>query len=341
MARKNKLSPTIQDVAAAAGVSITTVSRVLNNRYGVASDTYSRVKSVVEELGYESSLVAKSMRSHQNNVIGFIVPDLELSFNTELVKGVARAIKRYGYELIIYSQGNTALGDFRPDWEKKHITRLSGSLTDGIIISTPTTVDLPANFPLVAIDPNKESNNFPSVISTNREGVLSITKYLTDLGHRRIGFIGGRSDLQSAIRRLQGYKDGLRQAGLPIAPELIEEGDYTRQTGFACTQKLLGLPNPPTAIFAANDQSAIGVLDAARDAGLRVPEDLSVAGFDNIPEAASSKPALTTVDQFMRDMGYEAIEILVKLIQGEPLEHNVHKVQTELVIRDSCRPLTS
>ena len=109
MTRRNKLSPTIQDVAAMAGVSIATVSRVLNNRYGVASGTYSRVKSVVEELGYESSLVAKSMRSHQTNVIGFIVADLELSFNAELVKGVARAIKEYDYELIIYSMGNIFL----------------------------------------------------------------------------------------------------------------------------------------------------------------------------------------------------------------------------------------
>ena len=340
MARKNKLSPTIQDVAAAAGVSIATVSRVLNNRYGVASDTYSRVKNVVEELGYESSLVAKGMRSHQTNVIGFIVPDLELSFNTELVKGVARAIKEHGYELIIYSMGDTALGAFRLDWEKKHIARLSSSLTDGIIISTPSTVDLPANFPLVAIDPNKESSNFPTVISTNREGVLSVTKYLTDLGHRRIGFIGGRSDLQSATRRRQGYEDGLRQAGLPIAPELIEEGDFTRQTGYACAQKLLSLSNPPTAILAANDQSALGVLDAAEEARLDIPEDLSVAGFDNIPEAASSKPALTTVDQFISDMGHEAIEILVKLIQGKSLENNIHKVQTKLVIRDSCRSIS-
>jgi LacI family transcriptional regulator len=164
-------------------------------------------------------------------------------------------------------------------------------------------------------------------------------EYLIGLGHQRIGFIGGRTDLQSALRRFQGYKDGLRKANLPVEEALIQPGDYTRESGHIGAQKLLSLTRPPTAIFAANDQSAIGVLQAAEEAGLRVPDDLSVVGFDNIPEAAYVKPSLTTVDQFVDQMGHVAAEMLIRLVQGQPLENNMYKMHTELVIRDSTRAI--
>jgi LacI family transcriptional regulator len=168
-----------------------------------------------------------------------------------------------------------------------------------------------------------------------------VMEYLVGLGHRRIGFIGGRPELQSAVQRLQGYKDGLRQAGIPLDPELIQAGDYSTATGMICAQKLLDLSDPPTAIFAANDQSAIGVIKAAQEAGLHVPDDLSVVGFDNIPEAAYIHPGLTTIDQSVDKMGYVATEMLISLVRGESLDSNLYKMPTHLIIRDSCRPVVN
>jgi len=166
-------------------------------------------------------------------------------------------------------------------------------------------------------------------------------EYLIGLGHRRIGFIGGRPELQSAVQRLQGYKDGLSEAGISLDPELIRAGDYSEEGGFACAQRLLSLSDPPTAIFAANDQSAIGVIRAAREAGLDVPSDLSVVGFDNIPEAAYINSGLTTVDQFIDKMGYVATEMLIDLVQGKSLESSLYEMPTQLIVRDSCRAVTS
>ncbi len=331
-----KSTLTIQDVARAADVSVSTVSRVLNDKDDVAPETYEKVQRVIMELGYTSSLAAKSMRSRKTNAIGLIVAKLNEPFNIEVMKGVDQAIIDFCYDLIIYTSGhNTA--DSASDWERDYIARLNGSLTDGIIIATPATTNLPTAFPLVTIDPHIQNDNFPAVITTNRDGALSVMEYLVNLGHRRIGFIGGRSDLQSAIRRRQGYEDGLNRAGLPVISELIQTGDYTRKTGYDCAKKLLNLPHPPTAIFAANDESAIGVMEAAREAGLRIPEDLSIVGFDNIPQTAHLTPPLTTVDQSIDKMGYIATEMLIQLIQGKPLENRLHKIPTRLIVRDSCQ----
>ena len=192
---------------------------------------------------------------------------------------------------------------------------------------------------MVVVDPNNVTPDCPAVIATNRAGALAAIEYLISLGHHRIGFIGGRPELQSAVRRLQGYKDGLQQAGIPLDPHLIQAGDYSRRTGGACAQRLLSLSEPPTAIFAANDQSAIGAIQAIHQAGLRVPDDVSVVGFDNIPEASYTNPGLTTIDQSIAEMGCVATKMLMSLIDGDSLESNVYKVPTQLVVRDSCRAI--
>jgi LacI family transcriptional regulator len=310
----------------------------LNNKDYIATETYEKVQRVIDELGYASSLAAKSMRSYKTNAIGLLVNNLKNPYSIEVMKGVDRAIGELGYDLIIYTTGNEAT-DLGIAWERQHVARLNGSLTDGLIVVTPTTTNLPSAFPLVTIDPHVQEDNFPSVISTNRNGALTVMEYLIRLGHRRIGFIGGRPDLQSAIRRQQGYEDGLRQANIPLVPELIQPGDYGRKTGADCARKLLSLPNPPTAIFAANDQSAIGVMEAAAEAGVRIPEDLSLVGFDNIPEAAFTQPPLTTVNQFIEELGYRATKLLVDLIQGKSLETKLYKIPTQLVLRNSCRAI--
>ncbi|HOT91317.1 MAG TPA: LacI family DNA-binding transcriptional regulator [Anaerolineae bacterium] len=334
---RSKTSLTIRDVAEACGVSVSTVSRVLNDKDDVAPETYEKVRRVIAELGYSSSLAATSMRSRRTNVIGVLVISLGDPFSLELFKGIGRAVHGTEYDLFVYSSGPTA-ANMQPGWERRHLSRLDGSIADGLLVVTPTTEDLSSISPLVAVDPH-EHNVFPAVISTNREGAIAVMEYLLDLGHRRIGFITGRKGLLSASRRQQGYLEALERAGVPLDPDLIQEGDYSRERGFSCAQQLFGLPDPPTAIFAANDQSALGVMDAAREAGLRVPEDISVVGFDNIPQAAGCVPGLTTVDQFVSEMGYIATTMLIKLMRGETLEEPLRRIPTRLIIRDSCRAI--
>ncbi len=333
--KKNTL--TIRDVAEACGVSVSTVSRVLNDKDDVATETYEKVRRVIAEMGYTSSLAATSMRSRRTNVIGILVVDLGDPFSLELFKGIGTAIRGTEYDLIVYSGGRVA-ATAESGWERRHLSRLDGSITDGVLVVTPTTEDLTAISPLVAVDPH-EHNTLPAVISANREGAIAVMEYLIGLGHRRIGFITGRQGLVSTSHRQQGYIEALEQAGLPVDPALIQPGDYTRETGFHSAQHLLALADPPTAIFAANDQSALGVIDAASEAGLHIPEDLSVVGFDNIPQAMCSVPGLTTVDQSVSEMGYVATTMLIKLIQGETLDEPLCKIPTRLVIRDSCRSI--
>ena len=166
---------------------------------------------------------------------------------------------------------------------------------------------------------------------------MEVMNYLIGLGHRRIGFISGRPEIASGQQRLKGYQDALQNAGIEIDPSLIAPGDFTQKSGQRCTRQLLSLDHPPTAIFAANDQSAMGVFEAASDMGVQIPSDLSVVGFDNIYEAHFM--GLTTMDQNLAEMGSIATEMLVKLINGEKLEPEIYKMQTRLVERTSCQRL--
>jgi LacI family transcriptional regulator len=325
---------TIGDVAAQAGVSIATVSRVVNGRYGVAPGTYSRVRAVVDDLGYESSLVARSLRSRRTNVIGIVVADLE-PFSAELLKGAARAIRGTGYELIVYSGGGHV--EDQVGWERRYLSRLNGTLTDGTILVTPTVVDVPSGAPVVAVDPHAGSSTLPTVDSQNLEGAVAATEYLISLGHRRIGFLAGRPDLDSARLRELGYREALDKAGIAYDPQLVRVGGYTQETAETPARELLLLDQPPSAVFAANDVSAIGTMKVAAELGLDVPEDLSVIGFDNIPESALSTPPLTTIDQSIQEMGSEAARLLIELI-NEPAREPAHlTLPTKLVVRQSCR----
>jgi LacI family transcriptional regulator len=314
------------------------VSRVLNDKDDVAPETYEKVQGVIQQMGYTSSLAARSMRSRHTNVIGLIVPDVADPFTIQVMRGVNRAIASFDYDLIAYTSGSIRRHS-TAERERYFVSLLNGSITDGIVIVTPYATSFSTAAPVVAVDPNNESPDCPSVISTNHAGALAAMEYLIGLGHRRIGFVGGRPDLQSAKRRLRGYLDALAQAGIPPEQALIEEGDFTTDMGRLCAQRLLSLPEPPTAIFAANDQSAIGTMEAVREAGLRIPGDLSVVGFDNIPESAYINPSLTTVDQFIDRLGSVATEMLIDLIQGKLLDSDQYKVETQLIVRDSCQTI--
>ena len=219
--------------------------------------------------------------------------------------------------------------------EQKYVSLLAKSISDGVIVVAPATAEYNVDKPIVSIDPVMSNPSFPAVHATNYQGSLDAMQYLFGLGHRRIGFIGGRAELESANRRLSGYHDALQKAGIPIADELIASGDYTTETGIESGRKLLELEDRPTAIFASNDQMAMGVYQVAEEMGLRIPDDLSLVGFDNIPE--SKYLGLTTVDQFISEMGYTATQMLIKIINDIPLEDQTFKIQTQLVVRNSCR----
>lgn len=333
--RRARRAITIEDVAKEAGVSVSTVSRVLNNKEDVSSETSFRVQQVIEGMGYASSLAARGMRSHRTNVIGLIIPDIATPYCQETMLGVNRVIAQIDKDLLIYTSGSGQKGNVAQH-ERSYVALLNGGTADGVIVVTPTATNFSSHAPVVLLDPNNENPDFPAVISTNREGALSVINYLVGLGHRRIGHISGRMELVSSNQRLQGYKDGLIAAGIQIDDELIITGDYRRNSGYCATQKLLSLPDRPTAIFAANDDSAFGVYQAAEEAGLKIPEDLSVVGFDNIRESAFTKPALTTVDQFLEEMGAAATEMIFRLLNDEKLPARVQVIQTQLIIRNSC-----
>jgi LacI family transcriptional regulator len=335
-----KATVTIRDVAEAAGVSVSTVSRVLNDKDDVAQETYQKVQEVIDALGYTSSLAARGMRSRRMNVIGLVTPDVGDPFTIQVMKGVSRAIAELDYDLMVYTGGEFQR-ETSADRERRFVSLVGSGITDGIIVVTPATTSFPTVSPVVVVDPNVENHGCPAVIATNRDGALAVVEYLIGLGHRRIGFISGRLELQSAVRRLEGYKDGLVRAGIPLDPDLIQTGDYSRKTGFACAQRLLNLSDPPTAIFASNDQSATGAIKAIYEAALRVPGDISVVGFDNIPDVAYTHPGLTTVDQSIDTMGYIATKMLTSLIEGDSLESDLYKVPTRLIVRDSCRTINN
>jgi len=326
---------TMQQVAAEAGVSVSTVSKVINGRYGVASDTVEHVTRVIERLGYEASLVARSLRNHRTNVIGVLVADFE-PFSVEVLKGAADAIHDSGFELVAYSSGGRV--DEHVGWERRYLSRLMGTLVDGAVLVTPTVTDVQFDGPIVAVDPHTGPSRLPTVTADNLQGARLGVGHLLELGHTRIGMITGREDLVSAQRREQGYGEALAAAGLSVDESLVRNGAFEPDPARAAARELLSLPEPPTAIFAANDLSALVTLEVAAELGIEVPGRLSVLGFDNIPESALADVPLTTVEQPIRRMGHDAIVMLTELIAGGTLGQSHVTVETGLVVRRSTAP---
>ena len=333
--QKMKKSVTIQDVAESAGVSVSTVSRVLNGKTDVSLATQQRVQQIIDELGYTTNLAARSMRSAKNNLVGLIMPDIAYPFAVEVMRGANQAIAESNFDLLVYTTGDVYKTG-RASHEQKYVSLLNNSITDGCIIVAPVTGEFETDAPIVSIDPVMSNPSYPAVHATNYQGALEAMDHLLQAGHQRIGFITGRAGLESSRRRMLGYREALQKAGLPVNEELILDGDYTTKTGIKCARQLLSMDKPPSAIFASNDQAAMGVYQVAQEMGLHIPEDLSVIGFDNIMESKYMK--LTTVDQFIYQMGYVATQMLIQLINGEELDSQTYKMQTKLIIRESCQP---
>ncbi len=332
----NKQTITIRDVAKEAGVSVSTVSRVLNGKKYIASQTLEKVQRAVRDLGYSSSLAARGMRIRHSNALGLIMPDIFNPYCQLIMHGVNRAIVQLDKKLLLYT---TCRGvEVDGQHELSYASLLNGGIVDGVVVVCPIGQTFTSNAPVVIIEPNHANPDYPAVMCTNREGALSAMNYLTGLGHRRIAHISGLMDTDSAVRRIEGYKDGLAVAGIPFDERLLDYGNYQPDQAYLCACRLLALEDRPTAIFVANDMSAIGVYQAIREAGLRIPQEISVVGFDNVRESFLLDPPLTTVDQFVMDMGQIAMEMLVKLINNKKLPNKQHFIETKLIIRGSCCP---
>ncbi|MGO3221522.1 LacI family DNA-binding transcriptional regulator [Microbacterium gubbeenense] len=322
---------TITDVARAAGVSVATVSKVINGRDGVAAATQERVMRIVTDLGYASSLVATSMRRSRTHVIGVLVAEFE-PFALQLLHGVSEALSGSEYDVLAYA-GAVSQGSHH-GWEARSLSRLGGTLIDGAVVVTPTVEPPESGMPIVSIDPHAGPAGLAVVDTDNFGGGREATSHLIGLGHTRIGYLRGRDDLESARLREEGYREALKTAGIEFDPSLVVTGEFQQAEAAAGTTALLDLEDPPTAIFASNDVSAIEVIRVANERGLRVPADLSVIGFDDIPAAAAASPALTTVRQPLIDMGRAAVDLLVRLIEGTSGPEHV-RMPSQLIVRDS------
>ncbi len=320
----------LADVAARAGVSVATVSKVVNGRYGVAKDTTILVQGVIDDLGYVGNLGASGMRNSRTNVVGILVADFE-PYSTELIKGAARATNGTPYDVMAYAGGGAA------GWERRSLARLGGTLIDGAVVVTPTSLDSAIPVPVAAVHPHYSSTWLPHIDCDNVGGGQSAATHLIELGHRRIAFIGGRQSADSSELRETGFRDAMRLAGIPVAEDLVRYSQFDPDAAQEIAGELLSLSTPPTAIIAANDLTAMRVMDAARARGLRIPEDLSILGFDDIPEALHCHPPLTTVRQPLQEMGAAAMTMLLAILDGR--EHDRHlRMDTELIVRSTTAP---
>jgi LacI family transcriptional regulator len=335
---------TLRVVARTAGVSTATASKVLNHRPDVAEATRRRVEAALREHGYEPTTGPRGTAADQ--VVSVVFDTLENTYSTQVLRGILAAAEELELGVVVEElcpvdgpRETDPGARLTPAWIRAAAHRRFGVLTVTTALE-PAQVRAfaRAGLPLVAIDPPSADDSVVSVASTNFTGGVLAASHLLELGHRRIALAGGPEGSVTARERDHGYRSALETAGLPPDEALMVAGEYTYESGVAIGLELLGRPEPPTAIFAASDLTALGVLEAARQAGLRVPRDLSVVGFDDTPVVLWSAPPLTTVRQNMTGLGRVALRTLVQLARGEePVSHRI-ELATSLVQRQSTAP---
>lgn len=292
----------------------------------------------MRELGYVAHVSARALASGRTQVVGLLAQEVDNSFFAAVIKGVDQQVAAEDYDFMLCTTHE------RREKEAEYVARLSHGMVDGLLIILPRGLpdyveQLKADgFPFVLIDYDDAAPGCSVVNAANRAGARAAIEHLIELGHRRIGFITGRLNVGATHERLAGFREAMSAAGLVVHHEDVVTGDFLEPRGYEAAQALLALPDPPTAIFASSDTAAFGVLRASRDAGLSVPRDLSVVGFDDIPEASYFGPALTTVRQPLREMGRVAVRQLMSMLSepGQPTARVV--LETELMIRESTAP---
>lgn len=345
----NNKKVTIEDVADKAGVSPSTVSRVLNRKAGrhMKEETKKKVEEAIKELGYTPDKYAQAMRHKETKVIGVLIPDVSNPFFASLVWGIEDKASEKGYSTIICNSQNN------PNREEELVETLIKEKVDGAIF-TPCGDDSRAVYELtdeeidvVFADRKLKETEFPIVTASYFEGSYELTSQLLDNGLERIAYVRGPVNISSVEERFQGYRHAMRDNGVSIEPGLIQEVDTSRKidyqyenvsldAGFEIAEEYLGLAELPDAILASNDVIAVGIIKALREGGVKVPGEVPVCGYDNIPLASYVDPSLTTIDVPTAKMGEMATEMLLNRLGKSRADKPVENVSTDLIYRDSC-----
>lgn len=330
------MAVTIKEVAREAGVSIATVSRVFNDSGPVHDDTRQRIIDVARRLRYIPNGAARSLITSKTQTLGVLLPDLHGEFFSEVIRGIDQMARQHGYHLLLSGSHN----------DRKEIEAALRAMlgrVDGLVIMYPDLdaaalqANLSEGLPVVLLNCRIEGDPFDAILIDNYGGAYAMTRHLLDYGHRRIALITGGPENFDAAERVRGYRDALREAGAAWSSELEAEGAFTERSGFEAVRPLLALSPRPTAIFASNDSMAIGALSALREAGVHVPDEIAVVGFDDIRIAAYVSPPLSSVHVPIVELGARAVECLIEAVRDESRRAVCQEVlPTTLVIRDSC-----
>jgi len=342
-----KKQTTLSDVADAVGVTAMTVSRVVSGEGYVSDGTRKKVLKVVKDLNYRRNGVARNLKRQFTETVGLVLGDISNPYSTELARGVRETLQKQGFNLFICISEHGAKEDIVA------FESLANHSVDGIIVATRSNEAgnrylrglVETNVPIVAIGRDFQHENVDLVSPDNLKGGFEATQHLIDLGHRRIGFLGASLGGGSHLRRLQGYLKALEHHSILLDDRLITgrsedtpefSGYSTEEIGFEGMKRLLSLPDPPTAVFARNDFTAIGAMRAIKESGLRIPEDIAIVGFDDIPLAGRLSPSLTTVRQPMRIEGQIAAEMLLERIGNQEATTRRERIlDCELIVRES------
>jgi len=336
MARRDGARPTIYDVARLAGVSTATVSRALNGTGQISAATRAAIDAAVERLGYRPNTIARSLVKRTTQTIAVMVPDIADPFYPALVKAIQALADEQSYTILLC----TSEGD--PEREENYLDLLrakqvDGALVDGLVLPRARLAHfVEEGFPMVSLDRDIDFPSIPLVQVNNRLGAQLATEHLVRLGHTRIAHVTGRTHVRISAERQSGYEEELTRLGVPVDPALVAAGDFTEEGGYRATLELLERRPSFTALFAANDVSALGALRALSESGKRVPDDVSVVGFDDLWLAAYLTPPLTTIRQPLAEIGRLATELLIDVLRGKRRSRRVrHILRPELVVRAS------
>ncbi|MGE5571559.1 MAG: LacI family DNA-binding transcriptional regulator [Bacteroidota bacterium] len=328
---------TMKDIAKVLGLNESTVSRALNNHPYVRPETREKVIAAARRMNYRPNTLARSLATSRSYVVGLVISNIANLFFAEVTKGIEEVADAHGYSVILCDTGRN------PAKELKYLDLLARRQVDGIIfMSGRLPADVVAAIkqqkcPVVTISRDGTRHGIPTVRINNRAEAAKATRYLINLGHRRIGFISGQlDDTESGLPRLEGYRGALEESGIEYDPAIVQEGDFRLESGMRACARIMQATPRPTAIFAANDEMAIGAMKALSQLGLNVPADVAVVGFDDTAFATVVTPPLTTIAQPLRTLGTGAMETLLKLMAGQRLAEIETVLECQLVVRASC-----
>jgi LacI family transcriptional regulator len=335
---------TIKDIAKAANVSITTVSRALNDYYDVNEETKKKIKQIAQDLGYSPNIAARSLVVKKTRTLGLLLSSVTRSSSKdniafEALCGMNDRAGELNYDLVLFSTTP------QKQTEKSYKALCQERGVDGIIIMGIRLDDayfqeiVSSPIPSVIIDITIKGNNVGLVTSDNVAGAKRAVTFLIENGHRKIGMINGHSKAEVSIKRLEGYKKGLKEAGLPFDESLVLDGQFSELGGIEATIRLLSAHPDMTAIFFASDLMALGAIQGVRHLGKKAPDDISIIGFDNIDLSGYTSPALTTINQNKYEMGYQAAQMMIDMLEGRDITHQL-VLATNLIVRDSVSDIS-